>query len=177
MSIFRSAPYFYCYSLVAPPPLTAPPIFFWICFGVSVKKIPEFGFEADILVPKPCNEGKNFEYKPAGFGALSLPQTSLVILKYGSWSIPQGMRQGMFLLPKMCGKVDDRQGAAWMAGYAALPQQSLKSIPKMAFKVLMLMCFWNLQTLGYIVPIYSESMKIKVFSGSNPKARMSLIFS
>ncbi len=64
-----------------------------------------------------------------------------------------------------------------MAGYAALPQQSLKSIPKMALRVLMLMCFWNLHTFGYIVPMYSESMKKKVFSGSNPSARISFMFS
>lgn len=63
----------------------------------------------------------------------------------------------------MWGKVDDKQGAAWIAGYAALPQQSLNYIPKMAFNVLMLICFWNLQTFGYIVPIYYESINIKVF--------------
>lgn len=81
MSIVRSAPYNYCSSLVALPPLTDPLIFFSIYFGVSVKKIPVFGHEADILVPKPCKEGKNLEYSPAGFGAFSFVQTSLVILK------------------------------------------------------------------------------------------------
>ena len=83
---------------------------------MSVKNIPVFGVDADILVPNPCNDGKNLEYKPAGLGALSFAQTSLVILKYGSWSIPQGIRHGMFLFPKIWGKVDDKQGAAWIAG-------------------------------------------------------------
>ena len=48
-----------CYYLVFPPPDTDPEIFFWISFGVSVKKIPDKGVEADIFVPKPCKEGKN----------------------------------------------------------------------------------------------------------------------
>lgn len=61
MSIERSAPYFYCYSFVALPPLTADLIFFYICLGVSVRNIPVLGHEADIFVPKPCKEGKNLE--------------------------------------------------------------------------------------------------------------------
>lgn len=81
MSIDKSAPYSYCYYLVARPPLTADFIFFYICLGVSVKNMPVEGFEADIFVAKPCNDGKNLEYNPAGFGAFSLEQTSLVILK------------------------------------------------------------------------------------------------
>lgn len=63
-----------------------------------------------------------------------------------------------------------------MAGYAAFPQQSLNYIPNMAFNVLILMCFWNLHTFGYIVPIYYESINMKVFSGSNPRAKISLMF-
>jgi hypothetical protein len=58
-----------------------------------------------------------------------------------------------------------------------LPQLSEKFNPKIAFKVFMLICFWNRQILGYICPIYSLSIKINVFSGSNPKAIISLIFS
>ena len=109
-------------------------------------------------------------------GALSLAQTSRVILKYGSWSIPQGIKQGIFLLPKKWGKLLDKQGAAWIAGYAALPQLSANYNPNIALRVVRLMCLWNLQTLGYIVPIYLESRTINVFSGSNPRARISLIF-
>jgi hypothetical protein len=81
MSIVKSAPYNYCYYLVARPPLTDDFTFFYIYFGESVKNIPVFGVDADILVPNPCKEGKNLEYKPAGLGALSLAHTSRVILK------------------------------------------------------------------------------------------------
>jgi hypothetical protein len=67
---------------VALPPLKA---FFFtlfsIYFGVSVMNIPEFGMDADIFELKPCREGKNLLYNPAGFGAFNLEQTSLVILK------------------------------------------------------------------------------------------------
>jgi len=82
MSIVKSAPYFYCYSFVALPPLNAC-LFILpsICFIVSVMKIPEFGTEPDIFELKPCRDGKNLLYKPAGLGALSFVQTSLVILK------------------------------------------------------------------------------------------------
>jgi hypothetical protein len=57
----RSAPYFYCYYFVAFPPLTACFTFLSIYLGVSVINIPEVGIDADILVPNPCNDGKNFE--------------------------------------------------------------------------------------------------------------------
>lgn len=66
--------------------------FVLICFGVSVKKIAEFMSLADIFVFAPCNAGKNFEWIKAGFGNLSLGATSLVILKYGSWSIAHGIK-------------------------------------------------------------------------------------
>lgn len=62
MSASKSAPYFYCSSFVAFPPLNACFFtFFSIYFGVSVMKIPEFGIDADIFPPDPCKEGKNFE--------------------------------------------------------------------------------------------------------------------
>jgi hypothetical protein len=43
--------------------------------------IPEFGIDADIFELKPCREGKNLLYNPAGLGAFNFEQTSLVILK------------------------------------------------------------------------------------------------
>ena len=101
-SISKSAPCLICSYLVPLPPLY--PyflIFFSISSLLSVKYILEFGTEADIFPQTPSKDGKNFEYSPAGFGTFNLPQTSLVIRKYGSWSIPQGIRQGMFLFPKI----------------------------------------------------------------------------
>ena len=39
-----------------------------ICFGVSVMKIAELGFEDDILPPGPCRAVRNLEWISAGFG-------------------------------------------------------------------------------------------------------------
>ena len=51
MSTVKSAPYFYCYYFVALPPLNACFfIFVSIYLGVSVKNIPVFTSDADILV-------------------------------------------------------------------------------------------------------------------------------
>ena len=87
-------------------------------------KIAELGSEPDILEWNPWRAGKNLEYRLAGLGALILLQTSLAILKYGSWSIPHGIKHGIFSFPNICGKLDDRHGAASTAGYEALPQLS-----------------------------------------------------
>ena len=41
------------------------------------------------------------------------------------------MRQGTFFLPsKMKGKVDEKDGAAWIAGKAIFPIEQLSSKPK-----------------------------------------------
>ena len=64
-----------------------------------------------------------------------------------------------------------------MAGYAAFPQLSENYSPKIAFRVVRLMCLWKRHTFGYIVPIYLESRIMNVFSGSKPSVRISLMFS
>lgn len=60
--------------------------FVFICLSVSVKKIDELGSLALILLCAPCNAGKKVECIKAGFKLPILGATSLVILKYGSYS-------------------------------------------------------------------------------------------
>ena len=53
---------------------------------------------------------KNYVKEYATIKVLSHMKT---YLKYGSWSMAQGMRQGTFLLsPKMKGKDEEKEGAA-----------------------------------------------------------------
>ena len=56
----------------------------------------------------------------------------LVILKYGSWSMAQGMRHLMSLrCPNMWGKVVGKDGAACTAGNATCPMLDSPLKPKM----------------------------------------------
>merc|ERR1712123_451816 len=87
--------------------------------------------EADILVRAPCNAGKKERWSKAGLRPPNLWATSLVMRKYGSWSIAQGIKQGTVLLsPKMKGKELLNEGAAWIAGNAILPIVQESSNPK-----------------------------------------------
>lgn len=64
-------------------------------------------------------------------GYFSFEATSLVILKYGSWSIAQGIRQAMSPLgPNICGKVLEKEGAAWIETKCNFPILSLSLKPK-----------------------------------------------
>ncbi len=93
----------------------------------------EFGSDADIFDFEPCNAGKNVEWINAGFGKFKRGATSRVIRKYGSWSMAHGIRQGYSCLifsPKINGNDELRLGAAWIAGKAILPIQSLSVKPK-----------------------------------------------
>ncbi len=58
--------------------------FVLISFGESVRKIDEFGSDADILDFEPWSAGKNVEWINAGFGKFKRGATSRVIRKYGS---------------------------------------------------------------------------------------------
>jgi len=84
---------------------------------VSVKNIAELGLDELILTSKPKIEGKNLECITVGLGSLSFSATSRVILKYGSWSIPQGIKQRISdRSPKICLNEVQNDGAAWIAG-------------------------------------------------------------
>ena len=86
----------------------------------------EFRSDALILVCGPCSAGKNLEWISVGFGYLSLPATSRVSRKYGSWSMAHGMRHGVSLfVPKILGNELEKEGAAWMAAKWILPMLSL----------------------------------------------------
>lgn len=87
----------------------------------------EFVSEALIFVCGPCSAGKNLEWSSAGLGYLSFAATSRVRRKYGSWSIAQGIRHGMFeAVPNICGKELEKEGAAWMEAKWILPMLSLE---------------------------------------------------
>lgn len=65
-----------------------------ICLAVSVMKIAELGSDADILPPAPCKAVRNLEWMSAGFGDGNFMRWafSRSRRKYGSWSIPMGIR-------------------------------------------------------------------------------------
>ena len=107
----------------------------------------EFGSLADILVLAPCRAGKKDEWMSAGLENPRRGATSRVILrmnviyrfmiqtdtnlKYGSWLIAHGMRQGTsFFSSKMNGNVEENDGAAWIAGNPIFPIEQLSSKPK-----------------------------------------------
>lgn len=113
-----------------------------ICFAVSVKNTAEFVSLADIFVLAPCSAGKNVEWMRAGFGKPRRGATSLVIRKYGSWSMAHGIKQCTFLLPKMNGNEDENDGAAWTAGNAIFPIGSESPKPKIPFTWLNVTHFW-----------------------------------
>ena len=88
----------------------------------------ELTSDALIFVCGPCSAGKNLAWMSAGFGYLSLTATSRVSRKYGSWSMAQGMRQGILETePKIWGKELEKEGAAWMDAKWILPILSLRS--------------------------------------------------
>jgi hypothetical protein len=59
-------------------------------------------------------------------GYLSFCATSRVRRKYGSWSIAQGMRQGILdTSPNIFGNELENEGAAWIAAKWILPMLSL----------------------------------------------------
>lgn len=73
------------------------------------------GSLALILVCGPCKAGKNFEWIRVGLGYFSFWATSRVRRKYGSWSIAQGIKQGILdTVPKIWGKEFEKDGAAWI---------------------------------------------------------------
>lgn len=113
MSTSKLAPYYSYNSFVFYPPLKAwDLILSFICLGVSVKNIAEFILEVLIFWSCPNKLGKNLLCIQATFGTFNFSQWSLVILKYGSWSIPYGTRQGTILFPKIWGNEDETEGAA-----------------------------------------------------------------
>ena len=71
-----------------------------------------------------------------------------------TWSIAHGMRHGMSTRsPKMCGKLDGNDGAAWTAGKACLPMLAESSKPKIPLTWLYVTAFWILHMFGYIEPM------------------------
>lgn len=59
----------------------------------------------------------------------------------------QGMRQGTsFLPPKMRGKLEEKLGAAWMAGNMIIPILLDSSNPKIPFTWLKVTCFCTFRT-------------------------------
>ena len=117
--------------------------------GESVRKIDEFETDADIFDFDPWSAGKNVEWINAGFGKFKRGATSRVIRKYGSlkvtkfsysnqwfgltWSIAHGIKQANSCFnfsPKINGNDELTLGAAWMAGKAILPIESLSVKPK-----------------------------------------------
>lgn len=116
--------------------------FVLICFGVSVKNTAEFVSLADIFVLAPCSAGKNVEWMSAGLGNPRRGATSLVIRKYGSWSMAQGIKQCTFFSPNMNGNVDENAGAACTAGNAIFPIGSESPKPKIPFTWLNVTHFW-----------------------------------
>ena len=99
---------------------------------------------------------------------------SLVTLKCGSWSIPQGIRHGTFL-PWW---IDSRKhGTVWMLVKNMLPMLLELSNPKTALIVEKLIFFAARMAVGYIVLMYSVSRNMLVSFGSNPRAIMSSAFS
>lgn len=116
--------------------------FVLICFGVSVKNTAEFVSLADIFVLAPCNAGKNVEWMSAGLGNPRRGATSLVIRKYGSWSMAHGIKQFTFFSPNINGNVDENAGAACTAGNAIFPMGSESPKPKIPFTWLNVTHFW-----------------------------------
>jgi len=113
-----------------------------------VRNIDEFGSDADIFDFEPWSAGKNVEWINAGFGKFKRGATSRVIRKYGSWSIAHGIRQGYSCLsfsPKINGNDELTLGAAWIAGKAIFPIQSLSVKPKIPIWInIILLKWWNL---------------------------------
>ena len=86
-------------------------IFSWAWASVSVVKMLDSGIEADILPVGPSRLGRSLLWIKAGFGYPSLGATSRAMRKWGSWSIPQGMRMGTSWPASAVGR---KAGAAWM---------------------------------------------------------------
>ena len=77
-----------------------------------------------------CSAGKNFECNKAGLMYLRRLATSLVSLKYGSWSMAHGIKQGISVLfAKISGNVLENEGAAWTEGKWYFPMESLSVNP------------------------------------------------
>lgn len=128
---------------------------FLISVGESVRKMDDVTSDALIFDLAPCRAGKKIECRRAHLGKFRRAATSRVIRKYGScrsreqisdkkgkkgistWSIAHGMRHdnsSLMFSPKMNGNVELIAGAAWMAGKAIFPIESLSVKPKMAEK-------------------------------------------
>lgn len=93
----------------------------FIYFGVLINSIFGVFSLLDILDFLPARPEKKDEYKLAGFLYPILGAMSLVILKYGSWSMAAGIKTYTFSLPKMWGNVFEKAGTAYTAGKAYLP--------------------------------------------------------
>ena len=109
--MYGFAPSRRCSSTVALPPVNAFITFFRAWVSVSVVKMLDSGMEADILPPGPRRLGRSLLWIRAGFGYPSFGATSRVIRKWGSWSMPQGIRTGTSLPASTVGR---NAGAAWM---------------------------------------------------------------
>mmetsp|Transcript_68936 Transcript_68936/g.166672 ORF Transcript_68936/g.166672 Transcript_68936/m.166672 type:complete len:214 (-) Transcript_68936:562-1203(-) len=155
MSTAQSPPSFRCSSTVSRPPEKAYLLTLsLICLGVSVQKMAEASSEALIFESAPCSAGKNLEWISAGLPKPRRGATSLVMRKYGSWSMAHGMRQGTVVSPpKMCGKEDENDGAACTAGKACLPMLTESSKPKMPLTWLYVVAFCILRMFGYMCPM------------------------
>ena len=66
-----------------------------------------------------------------GLAIPARPATSLVIRKYGSWSIAQGIKHGILSEsgPNMCGKDEANDGAAWMEACGVVSTSGLEQFP------------------------------------------------
>lgn len=76
--------------------MNARPTFFFTAFGESVVYIVAPSSDEDILSP-PFRPGNILQYSMLGLGYPSPGAASLATLKWGSWSMPQGIRHGTCL--------------------------------------------------------------------------------
>ena len=79
-------------------------------------KIAEASIEALILEPGPWSASRKRAWMRAGLAKCRRAATSRVMRKYGSWSMAQGIMEGIWLVidssvPKMWGKEDAKEVA------------------------------------------------------------------
>jgi len=83
----------------------------------------------------------------------------------------------MFLSPKINGKVDEKLGAACIVGNPIWPMLWLLLNPNIPLTWLNVVSLASFRWFGYNWSIYSVSLKINVFSGSNPRLTISFALS
>jgi len=95
--------------------------------------IAEVSIEALIFEPGPCNASRNRAWIRAGLAQCIRGAISRVRRKYGSWSMAQGINEGISLVldssfPKMWGKDEAKEVAPWIAAKWYFPTLSLERL-------------------------------------------------